>query len=364
MGTYEGKWRCGQCSSVNLGRFESCPSCGIRRPDDVRFFLSGDESEVNDAEVLQRAAIGPDWACAYCKGLNPANGQFCGSCGAARTEGKALEETVGDAESFREQPAVRPLMNIAPQAPSRRGFIFKRTLLAIATVIVVSLFGFIALVLFLTSERKVDLVVDRVEWNRAIAIEEYRQLTLNDWENNVPADAERISSRSELHHTDKVQTGTHQEQETYSEEVADGTERYKCGTRDKKNGFFEDVYCTRTKYKTVTKTRNKTVADYKDVPVYANKVTYKVWRWQESTTATESGADMSPRWPTPQLGPRQREGKRKETYHVFFYDQEHRDRNYDKEVSSTEFGSFTPGSVHPAKVYRLGRLGEVSASGP
>src|SRR4051812_14707256 len=203
MGTYEGKWRCVQCSSVNLGRFESCPSCGVRRPDDVRFFLSGDESEVSEAEVVQRAAIGPDWACAYCKGLNPANGQFCGSCGAARTEGKALEETVGDAESFREHPAVNPLVNMAPKAPGRLGFIFKRTLLAITTVVVVTLFGLIALVLFLTSEKDVSLVVDRVEWNRAIAIEEYRQLTLNDWEKDVPADAEQISSRSELHHTDK-----------------------------------------------------------------------------------------------------------------------------------------------------------------
>jgi hypothetical protein len=369
MGTYEGKWRCGHCRTVNLGRFLNCQGCGSRRPDDVQFFLEGDEAEVNDAELLNRAAEGPDWACPFCKGLNPFNANTCQSCGAARAEGKVLEEEIKNAEEFREKqtPATfrvqaAEVSAVATSSAGKRGCFSPRILALIAApfLILILLFGFL---LYLFRERDARLVVDHVEWSRSIGVEEYRQKTEQDWESKIPSDAQRISSRSEVHHYDRVPTGTHTETESYTERVEDGTEEYKCGTKSKKNGFFEDVYCSRTKYKTVSKTRPKTVTDYKEVPVFQNKVTYTVWRWDEINQAVAKGTDMNPTWPAVQIGDRQREGKRKENYHLYLRDHVDNSKRYDKEVTADEFLQYPPGAICPAKVRLGGKLEGLSPPG-
>ena len=74
------------------------------------------------------------------------------------------------------------------------------------------------------------------------------------------------------------------------------------GTRDKGNGFFEDVYENRPVY------RNR--------DVYRERLTYETERWVQDRTAKASGQDQSPRWPDTRAGPREREGGRSETYAV------------------------------------------------
>jgi hypothetical protein len=114
-----------------------------------------------------------------------------------------------------------------------------------------------------------------------------------------------------------VPDGTRSVPETYTEQVSDGTERYVCGRKNKKNGYFEDEYCTRTKYKTVTKTRTKTETIYKDVPVYRTRYTYLIDKWVAADEKITNGNDFNPHWAIVQVdNVRTREGGRQESYNL------------------------------------------------
>jgi hypothetical protein len=79
-----------------------------------------------------------------------------------------------------------------------------------------------------------------------------------------------------------------------------GTERVKVGTRDKGNGFFEDVYEERPVYRS------------RDV--HAVKVTYDVERWVAARNLEARGGDRRPRWPDVSLARNEREAGRQERY--------------------------------------------------
>jgi len=162
-----------------------------------------------------------------------------------------------------------------------------------------------------------EIEVTGLEWTRTVALEEYKTVSETAWEGEVPPNARVQSQTRVVHHTDKVPNGTRTVPETYTEEVSDGSERYVCGKTSKKNGYFEDKYCTRTKYKTVTKTRNKTETVYKDVPVYKIRYNYSIDKWVTTGEKTTSGTDFNPQWATVQTDNiRTRTGKRTESYNL------------------------------------------------
>lgn len=97
MATYEGKWRCLRCSTVNIGRNLNCLTCGVKRGDDVKFFLDDNAAIVSDADLLRQANAGADWICRYCGGNNRAFDKQCSSCGSNRSvsDKQLIEETRG-----------------------------------------------------------------------------------------------------------------------------------------------------------------------------------------------------------------------------------------------------------------------------
>lgn len=422
MATYEGKWRCTFCSAVSRGRDMDCTGCGVRRGADVEFFLDDDAPVVEDEALLREADNGPDWLCETCAGSNRFNLRTCQTCGAPQGNSRLREVLDGALGAFRDPQADEQSARGAADfshdethtadegqgngegwspatADEWTGLSWKPSL-----TIIFIMMGAVALLAFLalspgssptrrvTPEadlrevtfRDIELAVDRVEWTRSIAVEEYQQVTHEDWADEVPEDAKVISRRQEVHHHDRVRTGSHVEPEYYTERVRSGshtetehyterewsgTERYRCGTRNKGNGYFEDVYCTRPQYRTVTKTRNrqvddyrtvtrsrdKVVEDFKDVPVYQTKVRYSVKRWIPVDTVVAQGTDLKPYWPKVSVSPKKRAGQQVETYRVFFHDAQSK-KSYEREVSAVEFALFTTGAKCRARVNGFDRI--------
>ncbi|MBS1796161.1 MAG: hypothetical protein JSS81_20075 [Acidobacteria bacterium] len=350
MAVYEGKWRCERCASVNRGRDLNCLSCGIKRSEKVEFFLDDDAPTVADEMLLAQARAGADWVCPYCGTSCLAAQTQCSGCGSLRTEKnrQLVEETrgVGDwsEAALKAQQAARNAANPAAAPPPKSflsGRLVKFLLLGLGAVGLVFVAIFAVLIYLSTLKYPVEVEVSGLEWRRTIALEEYRTVTENAWEGEVPAAARVQSSDRALHHTDKVPDGTRTVPETYTEQVADGTERYVCGRTSKKNGFFEDKYCTRTKYRTVTKTRTRTETIYRDVPVYKTRYTYLIDKWVAAGDKTTEGNDFNPRWADVAVdNVRTREAGRTETYNLLCKELGGRNKLYKTALTAANWARF------------------------
>ena len=325
MATYEGKWRCLRCSSANLGRNLNCLTCGVKRGDDVEFFLETDAAALSNTDLLNQANAGADWICRYCSGNNRASERQCSSCGSRRSanDKQLIEETRGVSD-WSEQALKAARLNLQANnfssQPKKAFFssrLFKFILLGAGSVTALFV-GLLALLIYSTTlVYPVEVEVTGLEWKRTVSIEEYKTVEETAWEGEVPPGARIKSNERALHHTEKVPNGTRTVPETFTEQVSDGTESYVCGRTSKKNGYFEDKYCTRTKYKSVTKTRNRTETNYKDVPVYKTRYNYLIDKWVTTDEKTTSGTDFNPQWAAVQTDNlRTRIGRRAENYNL------------------------------------------------
>lgn len=408
MAMYEGKWRCTFCRTVCRGRDMNCVGCGARRGADVEFFLDDDAQPLTDEALLREAHDGPDWLCETCGGSNRFSVKTCQTCGAAVGSSTFREVTETSSDAAREmgdtpegrQQSVAGVGRVSGWTPNA-------TLVGLVVLtLIIFVGGGVLLLAFLTYSlgsggsarkafepkvdprhsilRSVELTVDRVEWKRSVVVEEYRELVSEDWEGAVPSDARVISQRQEFHHYDRVRVGSHVVQEHYTERVKvgsrtvsesytereqSGTERYQCGTRNRGNGYFEAVYCTRPVYRNVTKTRSKlvddyqtvsrvrdkTVDDYNDVPVHHLKIKYSVKRWTPADTLVAQGTDLAPRWPEVVVKKARREGQRDESYRVFLRDLQN-SKVYERQVGAQEFVLFTAGAKCVATVNGFDQL--------
>lgn len=270
MATYEGLWRCGACGRVNLGRHDSYPGCGFHTNDETEFFLPQSEAEIDaliveDEKLLRMAADGPNWFCGHCGNQNRAPLPSCASCGNPRSvipgsiekardgDGSFQEEVRNDHSDWAEgrppSPPAAPQYFAAPRriaGTPNRGILW----------LIFSVFGGGALLVFLcvlstlfTGPSTANLKMTALEWKRTVYVEEYRLEDHEDWDDQVPGDAKIISKKRSVRSYNQVPVGTRTVQESYTENVrdgtesytervSDGTERYKCGVINKKNGFF------------------------------------------------------------------------------------------------------------------------------
>lgn len=152
-----------------------------------------------------------------------------------------------------------------------------------------------------------------------------------------------------VHHKEKVQTGTREREETYTEQVKTGTERVKVGTRDLGNGYFEDVYEDRPVYESVTRTRTVQEPIYKEQPVYKTRYTFTVDRWVDVKLLEAAGDNQRPMWPAFATGAKDRAGTRIEKYTIRFRDSSGRTYTYEPKTEA-EWRSFRPGGRYNADV--------------
>jgi hypothetical protein len=353
MAIREGKWKCPYCGTLNRGRDLDCTACGATRDREVKFIYDENAAEVTDEEQLRSARGGPDWVCETCGSSNPSTRGKCAQCGAPRGGSKRRDVLMVGAPP--PSPDARTALTAAPGRWKKAAVVVGAA--AAAGVVLLALLAF-----FLTRTHDAQLTVTGVEWQRSVEVEEFRTLTQEAWENEVPGDARVISRRREHHHDRQVQVGTRTEQETYTERVQVGTRKVKVGTRDLGNGYFEDVYRDEPVYESRERTRTVEKPVYRSEPVYMDKVKYEVDRWVVARTEQAGGQDNAPVWPQVDESARRRTGKRTEKYVVRLRDPAEGD-TYEEEVSADVFARFAPGSTCRGRVNRLGMLVEVFPPG-
>ncbi|MCD9188631.1 MAG: hypothetical protein LUM44_19590 [Pyrinomonadaceae bacterium] len=365
MAVYEGKWRCERCLSVNRGRDLNCLSCGVKRSENVEFFLDDDAAEVADEQLISQANAGADWICLYCGTNCSASQTQCSGCGSPRTiqNKQLIEETRGVndwSEAALKARNAQTTQNFSPVQP-QKSFLSNRLvkfILAGTGAAGILLVGVFAVLMYLsTLSYPAEIEISGLEWKRSISLEEYKTVTETAWEGEIPQAARVQSKENALHHVDKIPNGTRTVPETYTERVSDGTERYVCGRTSKKNGFFEDKYCTRTKYKSVTKTRNRTETIYKDVPVYKTRYTYLIDKWVSAGDQTTSGNNFDPQWANVKADNiHTRESGRTENYNLLCKEFGGKNKAYKVKLSPQNWANFRQNQHLHGKIDFWGEL--------
>ena len=309
-----GYWDCPFCGTQGVrGDVVNCPSCGRARGE-VKFYMKdhaeGDtrheadrgDIEYVDEEKAKTSSRNPDWYCSFCNSLNSDNAAFCSNCGATRESSEA-----NYFEMHRKKEEREKLNNPAP-APTRSAGKGRSPLLIILAIALV----IIGAVVFLNSNKTTgDLRVSDLAWARSIQIEENREFSESDW--NLPAGAELTDQRQELHHYDSVLDHYETVEVERTRTVIDHYET-EYTYRDLGNGSFEEVPYERPVYGTETYTEMVEQPVYVQVPRYATKYYYNIWRWTPTRTVDASGGADTPAWPEVTLGENEREGARREEY--------------------------------------------------
>jgi hypothetical protein len=305
MAIREGKWDCPQCGHTgNRGSDLKCKSCNKQRSDDVEFYLEDDAAEVTDEARLAAASAGADWLCEYCNSSNVATLKSCKSCGAERGAKRREEKVLLDADRAPKAPT-----SPEPPAPSKKGGLVKWLVAGLA----------IGAALFICLPTEKQLTVSQVSWERTVELQKLATVTEAAFEDELPSGARVLSRERKFHHNDKIQTGTREVSKEVEEKVQSGTRKVKVGTKNKGNGYFEDVFKDEPVYENRKKTVTETVPVFRDEPVYKEHCRYEIDKWVRDTVERTTGIDKSPKWPEYSLGSR-REGEKTETYKVVFKD--------------------------------------------
>ncbi len=350
MAIREGAWDCPHCGrKKNRGPEKFCGGCGAPRGEGVQFYLPPDSPEITAADALKRAQAGPDWTCSFCEADNPSTNAFCSSCGAARdaaAEARPVVELRKD-DAPPPVPAPQPIASTPINPKLKRG----------CQIGCLSLVALVFVFWFLGRPKETALTVTGHRWERTVAIEEQRTVTEEGWEGELPAGARSLSSSRQIHHHNRVQIGTKTRTRTVSERVQTGTERVRVGERDLGNGYFEDIYEDRPVYEERESEETYQEPVYREDPVYRLRHRYQVEKWMPSREAKAGAPDLAPRWPDTGLGPKQREGERKEVYEVLFEDRDGAGRVY-RARDEVEWKGFEQGAAYRAKVRTNGEIVE------
>ena len=311
-----GYWDCPYCGTTgNRGDVVNCPACGRARGE-VQFYMK-DHSEGGTREENQRADVeylteeqakyvskNPDWYCSFCNSLNSDNAEFCGNCGASRTDSESNYFQM--LKKKQEREAAEEAAQPQPR-PQKQGGIPRP--LVIAAVILLAIVGIFA---WLNGNKTSgDLKVTALNWIRNINVEENRMFSESDW--TLPEGAEQTDAREEIHHYDSVLDHYENVEVQRSRRVIDHYETYYT-YEDNGNGTFSEVAHERPVYTAEYYTEIVQQPVYVQVPRYQTKYYYNIWRWTPSRDVTASGGDHSAAWPEVTLAENEREGQRSEKY--------------------------------------------------
>ena len=329
-----GYWDCPFCGAKGVrGDVVNCPSCGRARGD-VQFYMKDydegetrEENERADIEYLSEeqakyVSKNPDWYCSFCNSLNSDNAQFCGNCGASREDSESNYFQMLEKKKAREAAeAAAQAGNKTPQKPSRKPLVIILALLLVIVGVFVFMNG---------NKTAGDLTITALNWVRNINVEENRMFSESGWE--LPTGAEQTNAKKEIHHYDQVLDHYENVQVQRSRQVIDHYETYYTYS-DNGNGTFSEVPHERPVYTTEYYTETVKQPVYRQVPRYATKYYYNIWRWTPSRDVTASGNDHDTAWPEVTLTENEREGKRSEVYR---FTVEHTKKNKPSETYSLD----------------------------
>ena len=363
VAVHEGHWDCTICSTRGiLGRHKICPSCGLPRPQNVKFYLPDEDTTVNDEALLEQARKGPDWICDYCEASNAADSSRCHQCAAERdsqrqqvvkeydTSAVPTSGDVGeDPASVREPPVVAVAVPAAA-TPATSGSGCYRLFLPVLGAV----FAVILLIVYLSWPRQREMTVQEQRWQRSVIVEQLQAVQEEGW--SIPNGGRRLSQRQAVHHHNRVLDRHETRTREVKEQVQVGTEEYVSGKRDLGNGFFEDIISTRPVYETRTRTETYREPVYREEPVYQTKYKYEIDRWRPLRTERLQATDTDPVWPVLNLEERQRAGPRNEKYSLVLTDAE--DNRHEFNTTLDHWRRFPKGARCEVKMV-MGNVREV-----
>lgn len=289
MAFYVGRWDCSSCGTKGIkGPLTHCTQCGASRPADVYFYLPENPELVERQEEIEAASLGPDWRCSNCKSNNKITSKFCGSCGSEYREQDSdalLSERNYDENTPHSTQEARDLNKPAEKTdPKKRPGLRRAGIFGLISA------GFAAFLSLFSAN--IEVTVLNKGWTTECSISEYKQVAEEGWQ--LPTGAVSVNSYRTIHHYDNIVMGY--QTRTRTVKVPTGTEDYVCGKRDLGNGYFEDRMCSRTIYDNQQETYQQPI--YQQVPVYATKYRYKVWRWLLVENLKQEGLNSKPKWNT------------------------------------------------------------------
>ena len=313
-----GYWDCPVCGSKGIaGNVMNCPSCGRARGE-VTFYMKNvaegeirEEDQRGDIEYLsdeqaKYVSKNPDWYCSFCNSLNSDNAQFCGNCGASRADSESNYFEMLKKKEEREQAelAAQP----QPSSSARSTQKSRRPLFILLAVLI----AIVALFMYLNGNKTAgDLRVSALNWTRVINIEKNKQYSESAWE--LPAGAELTETKKEIHHYDSVLDHYESREVQRSRQVVDHyVTKYRY--QNLGNGAFEEVPYEEPVYRTEYYTETVQQPVYVQVPRYADRYYYTIWRWKPERDLTTSGEDHNAAWPEVVLEENEREGAHSEEY--------------------------------------------------
>ena len=306
------EWTCPTCGNRNPGLSKKCATCGTAQPENVQFEQAAQDQLVTDEVVIAQAKAGPDIHCPYCGTRNAAGAPKCKQCGGDLTGAKARESgrVVGGMRKEPAPPVKCPACGAEnpatalkcakcgaalakpPAAPPPAAQpAAKINPLIIVAIAAVALVACIVLFVVLGSgggkTEQVAGTVSDVQWRRVIALQALMPVTLQDWRDNIAADARLGRCEDRLYET--------------VDEPAPGSVEV-CGTP----------------YVVDTGTGVGEVQQDCQYEVYREYCQYTSLGWQAIAPLVLAGSDFNPQWPAERLGNDQRESGRSEEYVVTF----------------------------------------------
>ena len=345
-------WKCPSCGSENLGSHAYCTSCGSPQPRSVDFHQGSQQQLITDPERLKRAKAGADIHCGFCGTRNPAGASLCTQCGSELKEGTrraggqvvgAFSEgthqpikcancgtlnagtrlkcgNCGSSLAHGEAPKKAPTATAATQ-PLPRNMLFIGA--GVVLVLCAALYF-----LFIRTQAAVGTVT-AANWTRSVTIEAFGPVAMQDWLDELPAEAEDVSCSEEV-------------RLTQDEPPASGRYDEVCGTPynvDTGGGFAEVVQDC-------------------EYQVYADYCSFTVDAWTPVATAELEGVGPNAEWPAPALSSSQRLGEETADYACVF-DSSGKTYTYHTD-SLAEFQRCTIGSTWNLQINALGGVTSIS----
>lgn len=253
---FEMLWDCPQCSARGLlGKAQRhCPLCGAAQDPAKRYFPAAGEEVVAQGHQY----VGVDWSCAFCTSPNAAAAAFCVNCGGTK-DGTRSVATVQDGASV--QSAT--LAAMPPPKGKKSGGLPWFKLLFVLLALLASGLGYL---FFSTHPERVQVV--EKTWNREVDIEQFSAASASSWCDALPVDAYQVSRSREQRGSRQVPDG--QQCREQRVDMGDGT-------------FSKRQECT---------------PRYRQEPVYDDKCSYRVNRWQVLRAERAQGDELvQPYWP-------------------------------------------------------------------
>jgi Zn-finger in Ran binding protein and others/Double zinc ribbon len=345
LGYVELEWECPSCHTRNAGATKACVQCGAPRPEETGYQQAAEEKLITDEAKIAAAKAGADIFCAYCGAPNLATAKVCKQCGADLGEGTAAVsgQVLGGwrqgaaapvscpscgasnpATAFKcsqcgaplRQEAVKPQPASVPAGKSR----MLPFIIAGIVAIVILVVGLIA-----AASRRTAVIgeVSGVNWRRSIAVEALVPVELEAWANEIPSGVQVGRCTQQLY---KVQ----------DEPAPDAREV--CGTAyvvDTGSGYGEVQQDCRYE-------------------IYADRCQYESTAWRPIAPIVLQGSDLSPAWPSQELGQNQRSAGSSENYAITF-DVDGKSYVYHP-ANESDFTQFSPGSQWRLQVNSLGTV--------